>query len=327
MEMGAQKEPSRPRPSPWQMVKEGFGAFIADNGLTRGAAIAFYAVTALAPVLFITTAIAGAVLGPHAASGAVRAQLRRIMTPESANLVQFAIVHAARGHHTVWGSLVGVVALVVTASGVFTEMEDALNIVWKAPRKESYLHQLLRGRVLSLILVVALGFLLILSMIVASGIGWVTHLLDHDAGLSRLVTGLLDFALSFALLSLLFAAIYKLLPNTRLYWRDVLAGACGTALLFQGGQALIGFYLATFISANIYGAAAGVIVLLVWVYYAAMVFLLGAEFTRVWTRRHGRHPTAGAVPAPPAVSRAPRPGHRPPPPPRDTSAGPGGDPA
>jgi membrane protein len=271
------------------MVKEGFDAFLDDNALTRGAAIAFYAVTALAPVLFITTAIAGAVLGPHAASGAVRAQLRQIMTPESANLVQSAIIPAARAHHTVLGSLVGVVALVVTASGVFTEMEDALNVVWKAPRKEPYLHQLLRGRVLSLILVVALGFLLVLSMIVASGIGWVTRLLDHYAGLSRLVTGLLDFALSFTLLSLLFAAIYKLLPNTRLYWRDVLAGACGTALLFQGGQALIGIYLTTFITANIYGAAAGVIVLLVWVYYAAMVFLLGAEFTRVWTRHCGRH--------------------------------------
>jgi membrane protein len=272
------------------MAKEGFGAFIDDNALTRGAAIAFYAVTALAPVLFITTAIAGAVLGPHAASGAVRAQLRQIMTPESASLVQFAIIHAARGHHTVWGSLVGVVALVVTASGVFTEIEDALNVIWKAPRKEPYLHQLLRGRILSLILVMALGFLLIVSMIVASGIGWVARLLDQYAGLSRLVTGLLDFALSFILLSLLFAAIYKLLPNTRLYWRDVLAGACGTALLFQGGQALIGLYLATFITANIYGAAAGVIVLLVWVYYAAMVFLLGAEFTRVWTRHRGRHP-------------------------------------
>lgn len=290
MDTAAQTSPPPLRRPPlWQMVKEGFDAFLDDNALTRGAAIAFYAVTALAPVLFITTAIAGAVLGPHAASGAVRAQLRQIMTPESANLVQSAIVHAARAHHTVLGSLVGVVALVVTASGVFTEMEDALNVVWKAPRKEPYLHQLLRGRVLSLILVVALGFLLVLSMIVASGIGWVTRLLDHYAGLSRLVTGLLDFALSFTLLSLLFAAIYKLLPNTRLYWRDVLAGACGTALLFQGGQALIGIYLTTFITANIYGAAAGVIVLLVWVYYAAMVFLLGAEFTRVWTRHCGRH--------------------------------------
>jgi membrane protein len=187
----------------------------------------------------------------------------------------------------VLGSLIGIIALVATASGVFTEMEDALNIIWKAPRKESYLHQLLRGRVLSLVLVVGLGFLLILSMIVASGIGQIGHYLDRYTSLSRLVIGLLDFGLSFTIVSLLFAAIYKLLPNTQLYWRDVLAGACGTALLFQAGQALIAFYLVNFISASIYGAAAGVIVLLVWVYYAAMIFLLGAEFTKVWTQHFG----------------------------------------
>ena len=283
------------RPPLWQLVKEGFGAFISDNALTRGAAIAFYAVTAIAPVLFITTTLAGLVLGPDAASGAVRAQLRQIMTPESANLVQFAIINAGRGHHTVLGSLIGIAALVVTASGVFTEMEDALNVVWEAPRKESYLHQLLRGRVLSLVLVVGLGFLLILSMIVASGIGQIGHYLDRYTSLSGLVIGLLDFGLSFTIVSLLFAAIYKLLPNTRLYWRDVLVGACGTALLFQAGQALIAFYLVNFISASIYGAAAGLIVLLIWVYYAAMIFLLGAEFTKVWTQHYGVH-RPGPVP-------------------------------
>ena len=287
MDLSAGRALFHSRPPVWQLVKEGFVAFIADNALTRGAAIAFYAVTAIAPVLFITTTIAGLVLGPNAASGAVRAQLRLIMNPDSANLVQFAIINAGRGHHTVLGSLIGIIAVVVTASGVFTEMEDSLNVIWKAPRKESYLHQLLRGRVLSLVLVVGLGFLLILSMIVASGIGQIGHLLDHYTQLSRLVIGVLDFALSFTLVSLLFAAIYKLLPNTPLYWRDVLAGACGTALLFQGGQALIALYLTNFITANIYGAAAGVIILLIWVYYAAMIFLLGAEFTKVWTLHYG----------------------------------------
>ena len=287
MDMATAKALIPPRPPLWQLVKEGFDGFFADNALTRGAAIAFYAVTAIAPVLFITTTVAGLALGANAASGAVRAQLSQIMTSQSADLVQFAIVNAVRAHHTVLGSLLGITALVVTASGVFTEMEDALNVIWKAPRKESYLHQLLRGRVLSLILVVGLGFLLILSMIVASGIGQVGHFLDRYTSLSRLVIGLLDFALSFVLVSLLFAAIYKLLPNRRLYWRDMVAGACGTALLFQAGQALIAFYLVNFISANIYGAAAGVIILLIWVYYAAMIFLLGAEFTRVWARHYG----------------------------------------
>jgi len=289
MDLAAAKALFRARPPLRQIVKEGFDGFFADNALTRGAAIAFYAVTAIAPVLFIATAIAGAVLGSNAASGAVSAQLQQIMTRQSADLVQFAIVNAVRAHHTVLGGLIGVIALVITASSVFTEMEDALNVIWKAPRKESYLHQLLRGRVLSLVLVVGLGFLLIFSMILASFIGQIGHFLDRHTSLSGLVIGLLDFVLSFTLVSLLFAAIYKLLPNTRLYWRDVVAGACGTALLFQAGQALIALYLANFITANIYGAAAGLIVLLIWVYYAAMIFLLGAEFTKVWTHHYGRH--------------------------------------
>jgi membrane protein len=288
-------EPAARAPAPriiaplglFRLLREGLEGFVDDNALTRGAAIAFYAVTGIAPALFIATTIAGMVLGDNAASGAVNYQLRQIMSQQSANLVQLAILHVRGGHHTLVGSLIGVTAMVVTASGVFTEMEDALNIIWKAPRAESYFHQLLRGRVLSLVLVVGLGFLLILSMIVASLIGDVGHFLDRFSNVSRLVTIAANLVLSFAIVALLFAAIYKILPNTRLYWRDVIAGACGTALMFLAGQAVIAFYLANFISANIYGAAAGVIVLLIWVYYAAMIFLLGAEFTKVWTLHYG----------------------------------------
>jgi membrane protein len=215
------------------------------------------------------------------------------MTRESAALVQSAVIHAGGVRHTLLGSMLGALVLAVTASGVFTEIEDALNVIWKAPRKESYLHQLLRGRVLSLALVVGLGMLLIASMVIASGIGALGRLLERHAALSQAVTGLLNFALSFTLLSLLFAALYKLLPNRRLVWRDVVAGACGTALLFQLGQVLIAFYLANFLRATIYGPAAGVIVLLVWVYCAAMIFLLGAEFTKVWACYFGSCPQAG----------------------------------
>src|SRR3569623_761348 len=129
---------SRPHLSLWTLIREGFVAFIDDNALTRGAAIAFYAVTAIAPVLFIATAIAGLFLGPKAASAAVGYQLRQLMSPESADLVQAAIVHVRGTHHSLLGSLLGLIALIVTASGVFTEMEDALNVIWRAPRTESY---------------------------------------------------------------------------------------------------------------------------------------------------------------------------------------------
>jgi membrane protein len=276
-----------------RMLKEGFVAFVDDNALSRGAAIAFYAVTAIAPVLFVATAIAGLVLGPKAASAAVHYQLQKMMSAQSADLVQNAIVHARGIHHSIQGSLVGLIALIVTTSGVFTEMEDALNVIWKAPRHESYLFQLLRGRVLSLALVVLLGFLFMVSLVVAAGIGMLGRFLNYDMLNSAFVSSVVNPGLSFVLISLLFALIYKLMPNIDLYWRDVILGAMGTALLFLGGQTLISLYVSRFLVANIYGAAGGVIVLLVWGYYSAQIFLLGAEFTKVFahhygSQRHGR---------------------------------------
>ena len=271
----------------WALIKEGFAAFIEDHALTRGAAIAFYAVTAIAPVLFIATTVAGLFLGPDAASDAVRTQLIRVMTPQSADMVQFAIVHARRASHSLAGSLIGIFALIFTASGVFTEIQDALNVIWDAPRNQSYIYQILRGRIMSLVLVIALGFLLMISMIFAGGIGIVGKLLGSHTTLSDVVVASINVSLSFALVSLLFAALYKILPNKMLSWRDVAVGAMGTAMLFEAGQAVIAVYLSRIVYANVYGAAAGVIVLLVWVYYAAQIFLLGAEFTKVWARHFG----------------------------------------
>jgi membrane protein len=271
----------------WLLLKEGIAGFVEDNALSRGAAIAFYAVTALAPVLFIAVTIAGIGFGREAARGAVAFQLRHMMSAQSAELVQSAILNARGNHHTLLGSLLGLATLVITASGVFGEMEDALNVIWHAPREHSFLHQLVRGRILSLGLVVGLGFLLLVSMIFTAGIGALGHFIDEQTPLSQFVIGIINFMISFVLMSVLFAAIYKILPNRRLYWRDVLVGAVGTALLFELGQFLLGQYLGRFAVASAYGAAGGLIVLLVWVYYSAQVFLLGAEFTKAWARHHG----------------------------------------
>jgi membrane protein len=261
--------------------------FIDDNALSRGAAIAFYAVTAIAPVLFIATAIAALGLGQTATSRELHHQLTRIMSSDAADLVQLAILHVRRSTHTLTGSLIGLVTLVVTASGFFTEIEDALNVIWKAPRHESLFYQLLRGRVMSLILVIGLGFLLLFSMLIATGIRLVGHMLAGNTDVSGILIGVANVGFSYLIVSLLFAVIYKLLPNTKLLWRDVLVGSFGTALLFEAGQTLIGYYLANLITANIYGAAGGIIVLLIWVYYSAQIFLLGAEFTKVWTSHYG----------------------------------------
>jgi membrane protein len=275
----------------WTLLKEGLQAFIDDSALTRGAAIAFYAVTAIAPVLFIATAIAALGLGQDAASGAVHLQLTRIMTSESADQVQLAILHVRSSTHTLAGSLIGVATLVVTASGFFTEVEDALNVIWKAPRHESYFYQLLRGRVMSLSLVIGLGVLLLASMVLATGIRLLGDILNRYTQISDPVIWMINLGVSFVIVTLVFAAIYKVLPNIKLEWRDVLAGSLGTAILFEAGQSLIGYYLANFITANIYGAAGGIIVLLIWVYYSAQVFLLGAEFTKVWANHYGSRRT------------------------------------
>jgi len=272
----------------WKLLTEGLQAFIDDSALTRGAAIAFYAVTAIAPVLFIATAIAALGLGQAAASSAVHEQLSRIMSSESADLVQLAIMHMRRSSHTLDGALIGLATLIITSSGFFTEVEDALNVIWKAPRHESYLLQLLRGRVLSMLLVIGLGVLLLASMILATGIRILGRFLDRFVGISaEPVVALVNLGFSYVIVALIFAAIYKVLPNRKLLWRDVLVASFGTALLFEFGQSLIGYYLANFITASIYGAAGGIIVLLLWVYYSAQLFLFGAEFTKVWANHYG----------------------------------------
>jgi membrane protein len=266
----------------WQLLREGIDAYIHDEALTRGAAIAFYAVTAIAPILYIAVTIAGLAFGPDAARGAISADLGRIMSRESVDLLQLAIRNARGTSTGIISGIVGVVTLIVTASGVFGEMEDALNCIWRAPRKGPVLPRLLRGRAVSLALVIGLGFLLLASMVFTAAITALGHYIDFHTAYSQFALALVNFAISFILTTALFAAIYKIIPNKDLQWRDVISGAIATALLFQIGQFLLGYYLGSSTVARPYGAAGGLIVLLVWAYYSAQVFLLGAEFTRVY---------------------------------------------
>ena len=271
----------------WDLLGEGLEAFVDDEALTRGAAIAFYAATAIAPTLFIAIAIASLGFGPDAARGAIAYQLRHLMSRESAEVLQLAIQHAPNTSAGILSGLIGILTLVLTASGVFSEMEDALNVIWRAPRKGNVLRRLLRGRAVSLALVVGLGFLLLISMVFTAGITALGHYIDNHTPYSVAALAAIDFVISTALTTVLFAAIFKVLPNLYLEWRDVLAGALGTALLFQLGQFLIGYYLGSIGLAAPYGAAGGLIVMLLWVYYSAQVFLLGAEFTKVYARHFG----------------------------------------
>jgi membrane protein len=271
----------------WNMLKEGFASFIDDEAFTRGAAIAFYAVTALAPILFITVAIAGLVFGEAAARGAVAYQLRRLMSKESAEILQIAVRHASSFSNNILANLFGIATLLFTASGVFGEMEAALNHIWGTQPSRPLVSRLLRGRIASLALVFSLGFLFLLSMIVSAGLTALQTIINKHIFFGHLFFMGINFTISFVLIALLFAAIYKILPEKGLLWRDVILGAMTTSLLFEIGQVLLGIYLGSSAIASPYGAAGGLIVLLLWVYYSAQVFLLGAEFTKAYARHYG----------------------------------------
>ncbi len=271
----------------WTLAKDTVLAFIDDNALSRGASIAFYTVTSIAPVLFIVVAIAGLAFGEDAARGAIAAELGGLMGQESAELLQAAIKGAAGRTSGILASAIGFVTLVVTASGVFGEMQSALNAIWKAEPQGTTMSQLIRARALSLGLVGTLGFLLLVSLVISALLTALGDVINVFLPFGNLILSALNFGLSFVLISVLFAAIYKILPDKQLAWRDVIVGAVATAFLFTLGKSLIGLYIGSSTIASSYGAAGALIVVLLWIYYSAEIFLLGAEFTKVYASRHG----------------------------------------
>jgi membrane protein len=269
--------------APVKLFKDTVLAFIADEALSRGAAIAFYAVTSIAPVLLIVIAIAGLAFGHDAAENAVKGQLSALMGEQTADVVQTAVANASGKSSGILATLIGIATLIATASGVFGEMQAALNAIWKVQPNGTTLSRLVRARAASLGLVAALGFLLMVSLVVSAGLAAFGNYLNSLFPFGALVLSVLNVAVSLLFISLLFAAIYKVLPDRHLQWRDVILGAVVTAVLFTIGKAVIGWYIGSSAVASTYGAAGALIVLLLWVYYSAQIFLLGAEFTKVFT--------------------------------------------
>lgn len=270
----------------WRLMKEAVSGFIADDALSHGAAMAFYAATSMAPVLLIVIAIAGLVFGHDAAQNAVTVQLTGLLGQQSAEMLQTAINSASNKSAGIFATIIGVVMLLITASGVFGEMQASLNVIWKAELEGSTVLRLVRARAASLGLVAALGFLLMVSLVFSAAISAFGHIVDAYLPFGKFILMALNFVISFALISLLFAAIYKVLPDRELGWRDVWVGAIVTAALFTIGKSLIGWYIGSSAIASSYGAAGALIVVLFWVYYSSQIFLLGAEFTYAYSRRH-----------------------------------------
>jgi membrane protein len=271
----------------WPLTKDTVFAFIEDEALSRGAAIAFYTVTSIAPLLLIVIAIAGLVFGREAAQGAITAQLSGLMGQETAQLLEKAVSNASATSSGMWATLIGVVTLFATASGAFGEMQSALNAIWKAKPKGDTVSRLIRGRAASIGLVMTLGFLLVVSLAVSAALSALGDQLNAVLPFGEAIMSAVNTVISFVLIAVLFAAIYKVLPDRRLQWRDVMIGAAVTSFLFVAGKSLIGWYIGSSAVGSTYGAAGSLIVLLLWVYYSVQIFLLGAEFTKVFANRHG----------------------------------------
>jgi len=271
----------------WILLRESVAGYINDNALSHGAAMAFYATTSLAPVLLIVVAIAGFVIGNDAAQLALSAEISGVMGPQSADLLKATIETASHRWSSTLATLIGLVTLFVTASGVFGEMQQSLNEIWKVRPNGVSLSRLVRARAASLGLVAALGFLLLVSLAASTAISALGERINRSLPFGELIVSGVNTIVSFVLIALLFAAIYKILPDRTLKWRDVGIGSLVTALLFTVGKSLIGWYIGTSAIATSYGAAGALMVVLVWVYYSAQIFLFGAEITRAYSVRRG----------------------------------------
>jgi membrane protein len=268
----------------WSLIKKSITAWQDDYASSMGAALAYYTIFSVAPLLVIVVAVAGFFFGESAAQGELFMQLRDTLGDELAGTVQALVKSASAPRRGMLAGIVGLVVVVVGATTVFSELQTALDRIWRVPlqQRTKGLGHLLRSRVLAFSLVLVAGLLLLVSMIAGTAIHnfakWWGRI---PGGWHRIIEGL-DIVVSMVLATALFAMIYKWMPRAKVAWRDVWTGAFVTALMFELGKLLIGVYLGRAAVGSAFGAAGSIIVLLVWVYYSAQIFLLGAEFTWVY---------------------------------------------
>ena len=271
----------------WLLVRLTGEGFINDDDWSRGASIAYFTLFSLAPTLLVVIAVAGLVFGEDAAQGAIVNQLGGLMGQQTAEALQAMIRSASDRLSGTLATLVGLGTILLAISGVFGEVQSALNAIWKVKPGQSTMTRLVRARLASLGLVIAFGFVLMVSLAVSAALAALSTFLQGVFPAMEAALAVADFMLSIVLLSALFAAVYKVLPDTPIAWRDVAVGAVFATLLFAGGKYLIALYVGGSDIASSFGAAGALIVLLVWIFYSAQIFLLGAEFTRAWACVYG----------------------------------------
>ena len=270
------------------LAQRSLNGWIDDGASSMGAAIAFYTLLSMAPLLLIVLTVAGFFFGDEAARGALYGQLSQLVGADGAQAIQGILSNSSNMTGGLVSLLVGILTLLIGATTVFAELQSDIDRIWKVqPPRGAGLLRYLRQRLMSFGVILGVGFLLMVSLVVSAVIAALGSLWEQWLIGTEILLQLLNFAVGFAMITALFAMIYKLLPSVPIAWSDVWIGAAVTSMLFGLGKALIGLYIGKAAIASSFGAAGTLVVVIVWVYYSAQIFLLGAEFTYEYAQRHG----------------------------------------
>lgn len=280
------------------LFKQVGNAWLDDHVPSMGAALAYYTVFSMAPLLLIVVAVAGLVFGQDAARGEIQSQLHALMGARGALAVQDLLASLDKPVEGSAVTFAGLLLLAIGATSVFGELQDALDRIWRVPERAGANGwiSLVRARVLSFGMILAIGFLLMVSLVVSATLTTFENLVNPAFGDWVGVAAVSNAVGSFGLVAAMFALIYKIMPRARVDWQDVWIGAVFTAALFTAGKSLIGLYIGTSAVASAFGAAGSLVVVLVWVYYSAQIFLFGAEFTWVYANAYGSRREPGIPP-------------------------------
>jgi len=276
-----------------ELLKDAYNEWSEDNAPRLGAALAYYTVFSVTPLIILSIAVVGLAFGEEAARGQVITQIRGLVGEPVASAVQAMIAQARSKSSGILATVVGVGTLLFGASGVFTELQASMNTIWDAPPKPwRGVWGLIKDRFFSFTMVLGTGFLLLVSLVVSAVIAAASAYFQHllPTAFSQAAVYAVDLGSSLAVITVLFAVIFKMLPEVSIRWGDVWAGAFLTAVLFTIGKFFIGLYLGRSSVTSMYGAAGSLIVLLLWVYYSAQILFFGAEFTQVYAKRYGPQP-------------------------------------
>ncbi len=306
----------------WPLLKDTYADWSRHQAPKLGAALAYYTILSLAPLMIVVIAVIGLVYGQKAASGQIMGQIQDMVGKDGAQMIQTVVANANQPKSGIVATILGLITLFLGASGVFVELKDSLNKIWEVPPKpKAGVWSMIRERFLSFGMVLAIGFLLLVSLVLSAATALAGTFVRGIMPVPPWVLQIVNSLVSILVFTALFAMIFRFLPDEKITWRDTFLGAAFTSVLFTIGKLLIGLYLGKAGVASAYGAAGSLVIVLVWVYYSAQVFFFGAEFTHVFAMREGSHSPnihgSGAVVTVPASTTGETP---PPPAPAETAA-------